>query len=88
MYSRELINNCLCRVTSLSGVSIVSAVFALVIVVPALSIGFAVWWMYISPAYRPTNESEGLDVPPAGKVLLGIVLVSLLIFGVGGSGLW
>jgi hypothetical protein len=69
------------------GVSTVSAVFALVLVVSALSVGIAVWWMYISPAYCPANESEGVGVSPDIKVLLGIVLVSLLIFGVGESGL-
>lgn len=62
--------------------STLPAVFAMVIIVPALGVGIAVWWMAVSPRYRPTtsNSTNGID-RLLTKVLLGLLGLGLVLFG-------
>jgi hypothetical protein len=62
--------------------STLPAVFAMVVVLPALGIGITVWWMVVSPWYRPntitvSERSNRLIM----RVLLGLLMLGLVVFG-------
>jgi hypothetical protein len=58
------------------------AVFTMVVVVSALGFGIAVWWMAVSPTYRPnTSNTGGRSGRLMTKMLLGLLVLVLVIFG-------